>query len=138
MINGFEKYTIELNDDELKIVDIIVDRFRKRPGIKNIVSNPQIIDGLKTIGIETNEPRIRKVIQYIRINDLIPGLIATSKGYYSTNDIDELQSWVETMIQRENAIRESRKSIELFIQKLQHERYQQNNCGIVKQIEFDF
>jgi len=138
MINGFEKYTIELNDDELKIVDIIVDRFAKRPGIKNIVTNPQMIDGLKSIGILTTEPRIRKIIQYIRINCLIPGLIATSKGYYSTDDIDELESWVETMIQRENAIRESRNSIESFIQKLKHERYFKDNERIVKQIEFDF
>ncbi len=126
MIEGFEKYTIELNDDELKIVHIMVDRFTHKPGIKNIVTNPQIVDGLKTIGIETTEPRIRKIIQYIRTNALIPGLIATSKGYYSTNDIEHLEQWIVTMKQRENAIRESRKSIESYIEHLKNGRHQQN------------
>lgn len=138
MIKGFEKYTIELTDDEMKIVSIIVDRFRHKPGIKNIVSNPQIVDGLKSIGIETTEPRIRKIIQYIRINEMIPGLIATSKGYYSTTDINELEQWIDTMKQRENSIRESRKSIESFIQHLKNERNNQNINRNFAQIEFDF
>lgn len=138
MINGFEKYTIELNDDEMKIVHIMVDRFTHKPGIKNIVSNPQIVDGLKSIGIETTEPRIRKIIQYIRTNNLIPGLIATSKGYYSTDDIEHLQQWIETMKQRENAIRESRKSIENYIEQLKNGTNQQIIERNFNQIEFDF
>lgn len=138
MIEGFEKYTIELNDDELKIVHIMVDRFTHKPGIKNIVTNPQIVDGLKSIGIETTEPRIRKIIQYIRTNALIPGLIATSKGYYSTNDIEHLEQWIVTMKQRENAIRESRKSIESYIDQLKNGRHQQNIERNIQQTEFDF
>jgi hypothetical protein len=138
MIDGFEKYTIELNDDELKIVHIMVDRFTNKPGIKNIVTNPQIVDGLKTIGIETSEPRIRKIIQYIRTNALIPGLIATSKGYYSTNDIEHLQQWIVTMKQRENAIRESRKSIESYIDHLKNGKHKQNIERNIQQTEFDF
>lgn len=139
MINGFEKFTIELNDDEMKIVRIIVDRFRQKPGIKNIVTNGQMITGLKNhYQIEITEPRIRKVIQYIRLNNLIPGLIATSKGYYSTDDIDELEKWIETMKQRENAIRESRQSIEIFIQQLKNGKHQSINARNNNQIEFAF
>lgn len=139
MITGFEKYTIELTDDEMKIVSIIVDRFRKKPGMKNIVTNQQMIAGLKSHHqIEISESRIRKIIQYIRINEMIPGLIATSKGYYSTNDIDELEQWIESMKQREHSIRESRKSIESFIQQLKNERNNQNINRNFAQIEFDF
>jgi len=109
MLTNFENYTVELSDDEKKIVPIIIERFKKRPGKENVVTNPKIIDGLqKHFGIKTSEPRIRKIIQFIRLNDLLPGLIATKHGYYLTNDIKELTEWIEQMRQRESIIRESR------------------------------
>lgn len=139
MINGFEKETIELNDHELNVVSILVDRFRSKPGMKNIVTNNQIIQGLKIKhGIEIKDSRVRKVIQYIRVNNLIPGLIATSKGYYSTDDIQELESWIESMIQRENAMKETRKAIENHLIQLKNERSFKNNSGNQFNFEFDF
>lgn len=139
MINGFEKQTIELNDHELNVVSILVDRFSKKPGFKNIVTNNQIIEGLRMKhGIEIKDSRVRKVIQYIRVNNLIPGLIATSKGYYSTDDIEELESWIESMVQRENAIRETRLAIENHLIHLKNERTDKNNQGNQFNLEFDF
>jgi len=137
MITNFDDYTIELNQDELKIVPIIVDRFTKWKGSKYIVTNPQIVSGLeRNFKIKITEPRIRKIIQYIRIENLVPGLIATSKGYYTTDDINELEQWIETMKQRENAIRESRTSIEQYLNNLKngHSKFNQRNQS---QIEFD-
>ena len=139
MIKGFEKQTIELNDHELNVVSILVDRFSKKPGLKNIVTNNQIIEGLRMKhGIEIKDSRVRKVIQYIRVNNLIPGLIATSKGYYSTEDIEELESWIESMVQRENAIRETRLAIENHLIHLKNERTDKNNQGNQFNLEFDF
>jgi len=139
MINGFENQTIELNENEHKIVSIVVDRFKTKPGIKNIVTNNQIIEGLKLKhGIEIKDSRVRKVIQFIRVNNLIPGLIATSKGYYSTDDIEELESWIESMIQRENAMKETRKAIENHLIQLKNERVKQNNERNQFNFEFDF
>lgn len=139
MIKGFEKQTIELNDHELNVVSILVDRFSKKPGYKNIVTNNQIIEGLRMKhGIEIKDSRVRKVIQYIRVNNLIPGLIATSKGYYSTDDIEELESWIESMVQRENAIRETRLAIENHLIHLKNERTDKNNQGNQFNLEFDF
>jgi len=136
MITGFEN-TIELNADELKIVPIIVDRFNRFKGIQYIVTNPQIIAGIeRSFKMKFSDARIRKIIQYIRLNNLVPGLIATSKGYYSTDDIIQLEQWIETMKQRENAIRESRKSIETYINELKN-GHSKINAGNQSSIEFD-
>jgi len=138
MITNFETYTIELTDDELKIVSIIVNRFTKQKGSKYIVTNSQIVSGLeRNFKIKISESRIRKIIQYIRINNLLPGLIATSKGYYTTENIDELEQWIESMKQRENAMRESRTSIENYLNQLKN-GYSKFNQRNQSQIEFDF
>lgn len=137
MIQGFEKYTIELNDDEMKFVSIIADRFNKFKGIEYIVTNAKIIDGLeRSFKFRFTEPRIRKIIQYIRTNNLVPGLIATSKGYYTTTDVNELEQWIETMKQREFAIRESRKSVEQYLNDLKN-GHSKINSGNQSSIEFD-
>lgn len=109
MITNFEEITVELTEEEKKFVPIIIDRFRRKPGREFMVSNPQMIEGLnRSFGVKLTEPRIRKIIQYIRINNLLPGLVGVSRGYFYTEDPDEIESWIESMKQRENAIRQSR------------------------------
>jgi hypothetical protein len=113
MITNFEELTVELTKEEKSLVPIIVDRFRKKPGRKNMVSNPAIIEGLeRTFGIRLTEPRVRKIVQYIRINNLLPGLVGVSRGYFFTEDPEEIEAWIESMRQRENAIASSRKIAE--------------------------
>lgn len=113
MITNFEEITVELTAEEKKLVPIIVDRFRKKPGRENMVSNPAIIEGIdRTFGIRLTEPRIRKIVQYIRINNLLPGLVGVSRGYFFTEDPEEIESWIESMKQRENSIASSRKIAE--------------------------
>jgi hypothetical protein len=113
MITNFEELTVELTTEEKKLVPIIVDRFLKKPGRENMVSNPAMIEGIdRTYGIRLSEPRIRKIVQYIRINNLLPGLVGVSRGYFYTEDPEEIESWIESMKQRENAIASSRKIAE--------------------------
>jgi hypothetical protein len=108
MIKNFEQVTADLNHDEKKIVPIIVKRFQNLKGKQNIVTNQQIIDGLyKHYNIKLTQPRVRKIIQYIRLNNLLAGLIATQGGYYYTTRESEIRDWIETMKQREAAIRAS-------------------------------
>jgi hypothetical protein len=110
-MKNFEKYTKPLQPEERRIAVIICERFKKKPGKGNIVTNKQIVRALfKKYQIKITEPRIRKIIQYIRANALLNGLIATSSGYWLTRDHDELKSWIESMIERENAIRDSRQA----------------------------
>lgn len=108
MIKNFENVTADLNHDEKKIVPIIVKRFQNLQGKQNIVTNKEIIEGLyKHCNIKLTQPRVRKIIQYIRLNNLLAGLIATQSGYYYTTSEVQIREWIETMKQREAAIRAS-------------------------------
>ena len=108
MIKNFEHVTATLNQDEKKLVPIIVKRFIDRQGKQNIVTNQQIIEGIKkNFGIELSQPRVRKIIQHIRLNNLLTGLIATQSGYYYTTNENQIREWIESMKQREAAIRAS-------------------------------
>lgn len=117
MINGFEQTTCELSELEKQMIHVFISRFKKRPGRQNAVTNGQIRDGIKThLGVELDAARIRKIVQYIRINNMLPGLIATSTGYFYTTSITEIREWVESMRQRERALAESRESMERAIE----------------------
>jgi hypothetical protein len=110
MITGFDE-TKELTDDEMGLVPIIVKRFNDKKGKVHIVTNEQIRKGLKAnLDIDITEPRVRKIIQYIRVKNLLIGLIATSKGYFLATDSAEVEAWLSTMEQRKRAIEESIRS----------------------------
>lgn len=117
MIKNFEEHTVELSADEQKYAAIIVQRFNTKKGKQHIVTADMIIEGLKNhLGIEFKESRVRKMIQYIRLNNLVVGLIATSKGYFVADSVEEIQDWVNSLKSRENAIRSIREVAERQIE----------------------
>jgi DNA-directed RNA polymerase specialized sigma54-like protein len=117
MIKNFEEQTVELTAEEQKFAWIIVQRFNTKKGKQHIVTADAIIDGLKNhFDVEFKESRIRKMIQYIRLNNLVVGLIATSKGYYVADSIEEIEDWINSLKSRENAIRSIRELAERQIE----------------------
>jgi hypothetical protein len=125
MIKHFEEYTHELTNEERYVVETIVRRFEHRKGKQNIVTGEQIRDGInKTLNLNFDTVRIRKMIQYIRTNDLIAGLIATSKGYYVANTPEEIEDWIESLISRENAIRRIREVAEETVRQMRSKTIQ--------------
>lgn len=105
MINGFAEQTVELAPDEIEIVKILVNRFKQKKGKEHILNNGQLCKALEThYNILTTEPRIRKVVQYIRNNNLLIGFIANSHGYYVADSKEEILAWITTMEQRRNSI----------------------------------
>ena len=70
------------------------------------------------------DTRIRKMIQHIRVNNLVPGLIATSRGYYTAETVGEIKQWIESLKARESAIREIREVAERHVQLMQNKNQQ--------------
>lgn len=68
---------------------------------------PVILQGLYKI----DEARCRKLINHIRTTDILPGLIATSGGYFLAESETELLDYEESLLGRENAIKEVRLAI---------------------------
>lgn len=105
MVENFEEQTHELTEYEKKVLlPAMLKGFRTKVGEKNAVTSTEIVTSLKAKGFKVDASRIRKVVNHIRINNLIFNLIATSKGYYIAESIGECQSFIRSLDQRANAI----------------------------------
>ena len=112
MIKGFSNETSPLNDYELRgLLPVILAGLKDKQGKRNAVTNGYIIGRLKQQGYRIDAPRLRKVINHIRTNDLIPGLIATSEGYFLAEDEQELMDYEDSLRGREEAIKAVRLAI---------------------------
>lgn len=125
MIKNFEEFTIELTPTEHRLIPMMVDRFRTKRGIEHIVTADTMISKIhEAFGVKLKDTRIRKIIQYIRVNNLVPGLIATSKGYYTAETTAEINEWIESLKAREFAIRQIREVAEHHVHLMQTQNQQ--------------
>ena len=97
MIKGFENETAPLSDYEQSLLPLFIQGFTTKLGKKNAITNKQICSRMKAIGHDVNDTRIRKIINHIRNNNLVSVLLASSKGYWVSNDNAEIQDWIESM-----------------------------------------
>ena len=116
MLKGFESHTEPLTNYEInEILPRMIGGLSRRLGIEQAISNRQIIEILRNKGLSTTDARIRKIINYIRVNDLVPGLIAASKGYYVSKNPKEIRGYIQTLAGREQAIRAIRVKTEKYL-----------------------
>ena len=95
MINDFEYITYELTESELELVPIIMKGINLRVGKDLAVSGTLICEKMKIKGA-----RLRKIINYIRVNNLIYGLCSCGKGYYIARTLEELEGCIISLRQR--------------------------------------
>jgi hypothetical protein len=114
MLNGFEFETAPLSDYELnKVVPLLVRFFRRRYGENKAVTNHYLCRKMQAKGYVVSEARIRKAISHIRLCNLVPCLIASSKGYFRVHpDSDRLKEYIDSLKGREMAIRAVREALE--------------------------
>ena len=106
MIENFEKETAPLTEDEMLIANRIACRIRLNVGEEKAVTSLSIIGAMKNQGYSLDGARLRKIINYIRRNRLVVNLVATSKGYYVENNPAKLETYINSLMQRANAIKE--------------------------------
>lgn len=134
MIKGFSNETSPLNDYELRVLlPVILAGLKDKQGKRNAVTNGYIIGRLKQQGYRIDAARLRKVINHIRTNDLIPGLIATSEGYFLAEDEQELMDYEDSLRGREEAI----KAVRLAIARQRRMLYTEAQAKAVQQ-KFNF
>lgn len=123
MINGFQEQTEPLTEYEEQILlPQLVRGLQLKVGKAMSVTNKAIIDGMnRNLGLKMTDARVRKLINHIRVHDLVPCLIATSQGYYIAESEQELRDYEESLLGREAAIR----SVRLSIQRQRQRRYSQ-------------
>lgn len=121
MIQGFTEQTEPLTEyEEQTLLPQLVRGLRTKVGRAMSVTNKSIIDGMKrNLGLSISDARVRKLINHIRNNDLVPCLIATSQGYYIAESEQELKDYEDSLLGREEAIR----SVRLSIQRQRKRKY---------------
>jgi hypothetical protein len=114
MITGFDLETAPLNEDEKKLVPIIIK------GLYTKCSPDQAIHGAKICAAVTakygklTEPRLRKITNFLRSAKILP-VIATSKGYYISYDKAEIEKQIRSLEQRQEAVQQAIEGLKLWL-----------------------
>ena len=119
MITNFEEYTHELSAEEIKILQLVIHGFRaykKTNPIKAelIVKRMNVFLENNGYKIRLTQPRLRKLVNYIRSNSLIP-LIATSQGYFTTDCKQTIQEQIKSLQERANSIERCAQGLKKFL-----------------------
>ena len=106
IITNFEEYTATLSSYERDmIVPMLVNELKTRVGAKHAIRNKELCQLLtEKVYQKLTEARVRKYINYIRINGLVPHLIANSHGYFCATSIEQAEAYIESLDQRAKAI----------------------------------
>ncbi len=116
----FEPETTKLTEYELKLVPIVVNILKSRLGRENAITNNNLVNRMSKLGFSSVTPeRMRKLINHIRIYDLLDCLVASSKGYYISNDEKEISEYIDSLRGREEAIRAVRLALEAQLGRLE-------------------
>lgn len=100
MVTGFEEITVELSEEEIELAYKVAIGFSFRKGKEKAITNSEIVKSMKAKGYKVNDTRIRKIIQYIRVNYLVRNLVASSKGYYVETDPREIAKYKQSLRER--------------------------------------
>jgi hypothetical protein len=107
MVTNFEEHTSELTEDELKLIKPLINGLKTKTK-ENPIKSVEIIDAMNRFSKEKglpkiNDSRLRKLVNYMRTNSVLP-VIATSKGYYVSYNPVDIKEQVDSLKQRANSI----------------------------------
>lgn len=105
MLKNFEQITRELNDHEKEVLyPIVIAGLRNHIGKTNAISGKEICKALnqKVNGPRLTGPRLRKIIQAIRITGDLPMICSTQKGYFVARTKKEIDECIQSLQQRVN------------------------------------
>jgi hypothetical protein len=109
MITNFESITVELTDDEKTLLEPLIKGFKCHSKV-NPITEKKITIAMNTfirnqtdMKILFTGTRLRKFVNYIRVNSLIP-LIATNNGYFVSYEKSEIELAVKSLYERSASI----------------------------------
>ena len=118
-VTNFEEHTSELTIEEMEILPIVVHGFRnykKESPIKADLIVTRMNEFLAVRGFKTrmSQPRLRKMVNYIRTNGIIP-LIATSNGYFTSDCTETIAEQIKSLQERANSIQRCAEGLKKFL-----------------------
>jgi hypothetical protein len=120
---GFNEHTHDLTNDELELVPLVINGFKKYTK-DNPIKSKQVISSFNDFLINNpkyeikkiSDVRLRKLINYIRTNGMLP-IIGSSNGYYVSYDPDVIQEQITSLQERANSILRCANGISKFLKK---------------------
>lgn len=122
MLTLFENIIQELTDIEKdRLAPMLID-ILKRTTEKNRFTGRRIIEYFTAQGYPISQIRLCKLIQYIRVANLVApyAVIGSGSGYFLTDDPEKVEDQIESLEGRINSMRSSLDSLKA--QKLNLER----------------
>lgn len=112
MLKTHTVQTARLTDKEINFIKVLITGLSYRNKSNPIIGKEicfKVNRNYAEYGLvkPLTEPRLRKMINHIRKTNLHP-VIATSEGYYTAGSIEEFDEQIESLTNRENAIRAAR------------------------------
>lgn len=105
MITSFECITEGLSTTECEVIlPKLIELLKYRKGKENAITNKKLRNLLSAMGHDIPDSRIRKMINQIRLKGLINNLLASARGYYVSNDSNEINKYVVSLRERAAAI----------------------------------
>ena len=93
------------------LLPILVNALKIKKGRKNAVKSKQIIEGLHSHGLKIKEKQVHRIINHIRMNDIVMGLMGSSVGYYIIDSEQDFINYEDGLLKRETALRKVRMCI---------------------------
>ena len=101
-----------LKDYDLNVLlPLLIKGLEQKKEKTNAVTANEIVNGLQRNGLKITKKRVFRLIGYIRMNDLVMGLMASSVGYYITNNEQELIKYEKRLMSREARLKKMRMSV---------------------------
>ena len=101
MIKGFEDKTYKLTPDEERSLAILVQAFSTmNTGQAAKITSTTMIERFKNIGVDIGGVRLRKLIQHIRVNNLVSGVCSDSKGYWIADNKRDYETTLQSLYDR--------------------------------------
>lgn len=104
MVINFEEYTATLSEGEVVMAEWLATQLPTHVGKEKAISNYRLRWMLFEKHGNVTPARVRKLINYIRINCLVENLIASSAGYYVASTREEVETYVLSLRQRAASI----------------------------------
>lgn len=118
MIKGHENITTELTPEEIWLANEMIQFFKTKTK-DNQVKSIQIVTGINKhyqLKKRFTDVRLRRIVNYYRVNAILP-VISSSNGYYVSYNEDDIQDMVLSLNQRANSILDCAKGLQRIINK---------------------
>ena len=119
----FNDHTHDLTPDELLLVPLVINGFKKYKK-DNPIKSDAVIEGFNVFLSKNTKykirklsgVRLRKLINYIRSTGQQP-IIGSSKGYYVSFDAKDIQEQIKSLEERANSILGCSNGLSTFLNK---------------------